>query len=90
VGPRGRACSREAVPGVLNRWTETDGRDQTSGESTGAGGAAPDRVDEVARAQESAGSRGFKVTGVGQDRREGPDELTGGTPAARMGPETRE
>jgi hypothetical protein len=36
------------------------------------------------------GYRGSKVTGVGQDRREEPGELTGGVPATRPGPEMGE
>jgi hypothetical protein len=36
------------------------------------------------------GYRGFEVTGVRYDRREGLDELTGGIPATRLESETRE
>jgi hypothetical protein len=45
---------------------------------------------EVAGARAGVGYTGFEVTGVGQDRREGPGELTGVIPATRQGPETRE
>jgi hypothetical protein len=85
VGPRGRACSREAVPGNPNRGSRSDDRDQMlgGGGSTDAGCAAPARGSEVTKVGADAGSRGFEVTGVGQDRREGPGELTRGTPAMR-------
>jgi hypothetical protein len=49
--------------------------------SSALGGAAPAHGGRVAGDEAGAGSRGFEVTGVGQDRRGGPDDLTGGTPA---------
>jgi hypothetical protein len=45
---------------------------------TAAVGAAPTHDGEVVGARAGIGYRGFKVTGFGQDRREGPDELAGG------------
>jgi hypothetical protein len=58
--------------------------------STALGGATPIRCGEVTGDGVGAGSKGFEVTGVGQDRRGGPDELTSGAPAVRIGLGTRE
>jgi hypothetical protein len=57
---------------------------------TAAGGAAPAHGGVVTRAGAGAGYRGPEVTGVGQDLREGPDELVGGVPATRPRPGARE
>jgi hypothetical protein len=57
---------------------------------TAAGGAAPAHGGEVAGAGAGAGYRGSEVTGVGQDRREGPRELAGGVPATRPRPKAGE
>jgi hypothetical protein len=75
-----RSGTRESEP-----WIEI-GRSRSNvggGGSTDAGCAAPARGSEVTKVGADAGSRGFEVTGVGQDRREGPGELTRGTPAMR-------
>jgi hypothetical protein len=53
---------------------------------TAAGGVAHVHGGEVARARVGAGYMGYEVTGVGQDRREGPGELAGGVPATRSRP----
>jgi hypothetical protein len=47
------------------------------------GDATPAHSGEVAEAGAGASYRGSEVTGVGQDRRERPDELTGGVLATR-------
>jgi hypothetical protein len=57
---------------------------------TAAGGAAPTHGGEVAGAGVGAGSRGSKVTTVGQDQRDGPDKLAGRVPAMRLRPGARE
>jgi hypothetical protein len=57
---------------------------------TATSGAAPVHGGEVAGAGASASYRGSEVTGVGQDRREGPDELAGGVLATRPRPGARE
>jgi hypothetical protein len=57
---------------------------------TAVGGAAPAHGDEVTGAGAGAGYRGSEVTRVGQDRREGPNELAGGFPATRLRPGARE
>jgi hypothetical protein len=84
--------------GVLAR-SDTQGsgpwdRDQTvevkRRGSMDAGGAVPAHGGKVTGVGAGVGSRGFEVTEVGQDRREGPSELTGGTSATRPRPETRE
>jgi hypothetical protein len=50
------------------------------------GGVTPTHGDEVDGARAGAGYRGSEVTGVGQDRQEGPGELTSGVPAKRPRP----
>jgi hypothetical protein len=78
------------------RWSEPLDRYQTveikrlGGGLTAAGSATPTHGGEVARAGAGVGYRGSEVTGVGQDRREGPDKLTGGVPAMRPRPGARE
>jgi hypothetical protein len=90
MGPKGWARLREAVSEDLDHTIEI-------GQLRSMPGRLRLRVapllllgDEVAGARAGVGYRGSEVTGVGQDRREGPDKLTGGIPATRPGPETRE
>jgi hypothetical protein len=90
VGPRGRMCLCEAVLGDPNSWIEIGRPRSNTGGSMDVGGAAPAHSGLVAGVGAGADSRGFKVTGVGQDRREGPGELAGGALATRPRPETRE
>jgi hypothetical protein len=54
------------------------------------GGAAPAHGGEVAGAGAGAVYRGFEITGVSQDRREGPNELASGVPAMIPRSEARE
>jgi hypothetical protein len=54
------------------------------------GGVAPIQGSEVAEAGAGAGYKGSEVTRVGQDGREGPNELAGGFPATRLRPGARE
>jgi hypothetical protein len=65
VGPRGRACSREAVPNDLDRWIEIKQSRSNVGGSADAGSAASAHDGKVTGVRAGAGSRGFEVTGVG-------------------------
>jgi hypothetical protein len=89
--PRGRARLREAILVDPSRWIDIRrSRSNAWGGLTVAGSATPTHGGEVARAGAGVGYRGSEVTGVGQDRREGPDKLTGGVPAMRPRPGARE
>jgi hypothetical protein len=97
LAPKAQATNRwgpgagraHAYLGIRIVGPRSDGRDQTPG-STDTGGAAPAHGGDVSGVGAGACSRGYEVTGVSQDRREGPDKLIGGTLATRPGPETRE
>jgi hypothetical protein len=82
MGPRGRACLREAVPGDPSHAIEIGRLRSNVGGLTVVGAAAPAHGGEVIGAGAGAGYRGSKVTGAGQDR-QGPSELTGGVPDTR-------
>jgi hypothetical protein len=90
MGPRGRVCLREAVPGDPSHWIDIIRSRSNAGGLTAAGSAAPAHGGEVTGARAGAGYRGSEVIGVGQDWREGPDELAGGVPATRLRPGARE
>jgi hypothetical protein len=88
MGPRSRLRLREVVLGDPSRWIDIRRSRSNAGGGglTAAGGVAHVHGGEVARARVGAGYMGYEVTGVGQDRREGPDELAGGVLATRSRP----
>jgi hypothetical protein len=90
MGPRGRARLREAIPGDPSHWIGIRRSKSNTSGLTAAGGTAPAHSGEFTGARAGAGYRGSEATGVGQDRREGPDKLGGGVPATRPRPGARE